>query len=108
MYKSSFHAVINIAREEGIVRLYNGLSAGLLRQATYTTTRMGVYSELLDWLRVRNQGAAPSFLEKVLAGVMGGFAGALVGTPAELALIRMTSDGRYFIFFSFRFFIKVF
>lgn len=34
-YKNSFHAFSSIAQTEGVRNLYKGLSAGLLRQATY-------------------------------------------------------------------------
>lgn len=37
-----------IARTEGLITLYKGLSASLLRQATYTTTRIGLYLYLKD------------------------------------------------------------
>lgn len=42
----------------------------------------------------RNAGAAPGFGTKTLLGVAAGSIGAFVGTPAEVALIRMTADGR--------------
>lgn len=45
-YKTSFHAFRGILAKEGIIGIYSGLSAGLLRQATYTTTRLGVYTYL--------------------------------------------------------------
>lgn len=47
-HKTAFHAIANIARAEGLTGMYNGLSAGLLRQATYTTTRLGVFQWLED------------------------------------------------------------
>ncbi|KAK6019348.1 hypothetical protein OSTOST_15021, partial [Ostertagia ostertagi] len=47
-YKTSFHAISSIIKNEGVLGLYNGLSAGLLRQATYTTTRLGIYTWLLE------------------------------------------------------------
>lgn len=34
-----------------ITRLYTGLSAGLARQATYTTARLGIYNQLGDMWR---------------------------------------------------------
>lgn len=44
-----------ISTSEPILMLMNTyparLSAGLLRQATYTTTRLGVYTTLIDHLR---------------------------------------------------------
>lgn len=49
-YKTSLHAFASIAKNEGIIRMYDGLSAGLLRQATYTTTRLGVYTWLFESL----------------------------------------------------------
>ena len=36
---STLSVISGVIRNEGIGTLYNGLSAGLLRQATYTTTR---------------------------------------------------------------------
>lgn len=33
--------LFGVIKNEGFTKLYNGLSAGLLRQATYTTTRLG-------------------------------------------------------------------
>lgn len=36
----------------------------------------------------------PSFIVKALLGMTAGCVGAFVGTPAEVALIRMTADGR--------------
>lgn len=47
-YRSSFHALRSIVAKEGVLAVYNGLSAGLLRQATYTTTRLGVYTWLFE------------------------------------------------------------
>lgn len=69
------------------------LSAGLLRQATYTTTRLGIYTILFEKL-TKPDGTPPNFLMKAAIGMTAGATGAFVGTPAEVALIRMTADGR--------------
>ncbi|GFO26224.1 mitochondrial 2-oxoglutarate/malate carrier protein, partial [Plakobranchus ocellatus] len=91
-YKTSFHALTSILKNEGVTGIYTGLSAGLLRQATYTTTRLGIYSSLFDMFS--KDGKPPNFITKALIGVTAGGVGAFVGTPAEVALIRMTADGR--------------
>uniref|UniRef100_A0A3P9D1G5 Mitochondrial 2-oxoglutarate/malate carrier protein n=1 Tax=Maylandia zebra TaxID=106582 RepID=A0A3P9D1G5_9CICH len=70
-----------------------GLSAGLLRQATYTTTRLGIYTILFEKM-TSSDGRPPNFFLKALIGMTAGAIGAFVGTPAEVALIRMTADGR--------------
>ncbi|XP_039250064.1 mitochondrial 2-oxoglutarate/malate carrier protein-like [Styela clava] len=93
MYKNSFQAISTILRSEGVVGIYTGLSAGLLRQATYTTTRLGVYTMLMDKVS-KKDGTPPNFFTKAALGMTAGAIGAFVGTPAEISLIRMTSDGR--------------
>lgn len=92
-YKTSFHAIRSIVANEGVLAMYNGLSAGLLRQATYTTTRLGIYTWLFE-LATGDDGKPPNFATKMGLGMCAGVCGAFVGTPAEVSLIRMTSDGR--------------
>lgn len=40
---SVVRSTITIIKREGILALYNGLTASLLRQLTYSTTRFGAY-----------------------------------------------------------------
>ena len=68
------------------------MSAGLLRQATYTTTRLGVYTALFEKFSTKDK--PPNFVTKAAIGMTAGLVGSFIGTPAEVALIRMTSDGR--------------
>src|SRR5699024_5629300 len=94
-HKTSLHVLRAVIRNEGVFALYNGLSAGLLRQASYTTVRMGVYTSLFDkYSREYSQGKPPGFFVKAALGMTAGAVGAFFGTPAEVSLIRMTSDGR--------------
>ena len=88
---STFSVISGVIRNEGVSTLYNGLSAGLLRQATYTTTRLGIYTWLFETFS--SEGNPPGFFLKAALGMSAGGCGAFVGTPAEVALIRMTSDG---------------
>ncbi|VDM71344.1 unnamed protein product, partial [Strongylus vulgaris] len=89
--KTSFHAFLHVVRNEGFLALYNGLSAGLLRQATYTTTRLGIYTWMLESFTKKDKPL--SFPAKAALGMTAGACGAMVGTPADVALIRMTGDG---------------
>lgn len=56
------------------------LSAGLLRQVTYTTTRLGIYNTLLN-MSAPKDGTPTPFLMKASIGIVAGACGALVGTP---------------------------
>ena len=75
--------------------LYTGLSAGLLRQAVYTTARLGIFDTFMGKLttRAEKQGKGIGFKERATAGLAAGGLAAMVGNPADLALIRMQSDG---------------
>ncbi|KAK3749172.1 hypothetical protein QZH41_010368, partial [Actinostola sp. cb2023] len=92
-HRSSIHAIMSILRKEGFIGVYNGLSAGLFRQATYTTTRLGVYTTLINHFK-NDDGSPLEFHKKAALGMTSGAIGSFIGTPAEISLIRMTSDGR--------------
>ncbi|XP_045500471.1 mitochondrial 2-oxoglutarate/malate carrier protein-like [Colias croceus] len=81
-----------ILRKEGVTGFYTGLSASLFRQATYTTARLGCFNALFDYYQ-QNHGT-PNFGAKILLGCFAGGVGAVFGNPSEVALIRMTADGR--------------
>ncbi|KAJ1565893.1 hypothetical protein HK096_007654, partial [Nowakowskiella sp. JEL0078] len=82
-----------VVRQEGFLALYKGLSAGLLRQATYTTARLGLYSTFENFAKTLNSGKDVTLTQRAIAGLTAGGLGALVGNPADLSLIRMQADG---------------
>ncbi|CAH2093210.1 unnamed protein product [Euphydryas editha] len=81
-----------IVRCRGYRALYAGLSAGLMRQTTYTTTRLGVYHALYN-IYQREDQRDPAIYEKIAVGITAGLAGALAGNPSEVILVRLMSDG---------------
>mmetsp|Transcript_12350 Transcript_12350/g.40606 ORF Transcript_12350/g.40606 Transcript_12350/m.40606 type:complete len:291 (-) Transcript_12350:90-962(-) len=88
-----FGVASEIIKKEGFGTLYTGLSAGLLRQATYTTARLGLFNIFMDELKKRNAGQPIPLIEKAGAGLAAGGLGAIFGSPADLSLIRMQADG---------------
>ncbi|KAI0477360.1 mitochondrial carrier domain-containing protein [Xylariaceae sp. FL0804] len=90
---------LSVTREilaQGRVRdLYTGLSAGLLRQAVYTTARLGFFDTFMKKLteRAQKQGKPIGFAERAGAGLAAGGLAAFIGNPADLSLIRMQADG---------------
>lgn len=69
--------------------LYCGLSAAFLRQWTYGAGRIGIYSFLL---KREGSAAAVPFWKKLAFGMVSGGVGSFFGTPAEVALVRMSAD----------------
>ncbi|XP_062447724.1 mitochondrial dicarboxylate carrier isoform X2 [Rhea pennata] len=82
---------LRVIRTDGFLALYNGLSASLCRQMTYSLTRFAIYETARDRLGQGNQGPPP-FYQKVLLGAVGGFTGGFVGTPADMVNVRMQND----------------
>ncbi|KZV87401.1 acetolactate synthase [Exidia glandulosa HHB12029] len=78
-----------------VLDLYSGLSAGLMRQAVYTTARMGFFDTFMGMATSRAKGAERpiTFAERGAAGLAAGGLAAVLGNPCDLALIRMQSDG---------------
>lgn len=85
----------DILAQGKVMDLYTGLSAGLLRQAVYTTARLGFFDTFMKTLtaNAKEKGNTIGFAERAGAGLTAGGLAAIVGNPADLALIRMQSDG---------------
>lgn len=78
-----------------VLDLYTGLSAGLLRQLFYTTARLGLFDTFMKraTTSAEAKGTKVGFKERAGAGLAAGGLAAMISTPADLALIRMQSDG---------------
>ncbi|THD00326.1 hypothetical protein EYZ11_000219 [Aspergillus tanneri] len=81
---------IRIVQSEGLSGLYGGLSAGLMRQLTYGSVRIGLYESVKDLCNENNVQLSPPLLAIVAAST--GFVGAIFGTPSDIANIRMQND----------------
>uniref|UniRef100_A0A8C7JRI0 Solute carrier family 25 member 10 n=1 Tax=Oncorhynchus kisutch TaxID=8019 RepID=A0A8C7JRI0_ONCKI len=82
---------MQVVKNDGALALYNGLSASLCRQMSYSLTRFAIYETVRDMLSSSNQGPMP-FYQKVLLGAFGGFTGGFIGTPADMVNVRMQND----------------
>ncbi|RSM12434.1 hypothetical protein BHE90_003599 [Fusarium euwallaceae] len=88
--KNVLETIVHILRNEGVSGLYRGLSAGLLRQLTYGSTRFAIYESIKEQSS-KHGGSAPIAI--LLPGAfLSGACGALVGNPADLANVRMQND----------------
>lgn len=63
---TSIQVIKSVVNNEGIIGLYAGLTAGLFRQCSYTTVRLGVYTNLSD--KFSSPDKPPNFLTKVCMG----------------------------------------
>jgi len=75
--------------ESGVRDLYSGLTAALLRQMSYSLVRLGSYESIKAQLL---QDGTSSTGRLLLAAMLAGGLGGIAGNPADILLVRMTSD----------------
>jgi len=64
----------DIIKQGKVLDLYSGLSAGLLRQAVYTTARMGFFGTFMNTIQenAKQKERAVTFTERASAGLAAG------------------------------------
>jgi len=83
----------DLVQREGISSIYKGVDAAIGRQCVYGTARIGLHRTFSDLLVERNGGKPISFLQKTLSGMASGSIAVCIGTPFDIALVRLQSDG---------------
>ncbi|KAH6621403.1 mitochondrial carrier domain-containing protein [Chaetomium sp. MPI-SDFR-AT-0129] len=98
MPKSMSGTFIHIIKHNGPLGLYNGLSASLLRQITYSTTRFGIYEELKSRFSSKKTDPTtgkpkpPSLPLLIAMASASGFIGGIAGNAADVLNVRMQHD----------------
>ncbi|KAH6683073.1 mitochondrial carrier domain-containing protein [Halenospora varia] len=87
--KSMVGTFAHVLKHNGLLGLYSGLSASLLRQITYSTTRFGIYEELKSRSKTKK---GPSFPVLIAMASTSGFLGGVAGNPADVLNVRMQHD----------------
>ncbi|CAI4603222.1 BGP_1a_G0037890.mRNA.1.CDS.1 [Saccharomyces cerevisiae] len=85
-----FRMLESILANEGVVGLYSGLSAAVLRQCTYTAVRFGAYDLLKENVIPREQLTNMAYL--LPCSMFSGAIGGLAGNFADAVNIRMQND----------------
>mmetsp|Transcript_19142 Transcript_19142/g.53311 ORF Transcript_19142/g.53311 Transcript_19142/m.53311 type:complete len:300 (+) Transcript_19142:63-962(+) len=86
-------SVKKVMSDEGFTALWKGVNAAWLREASYTSLRLGLY-EPTKILFGANDASAP-FYKKFLAGSAAGAIGSLAGNPFDVLKTKMmTASGK--------------
>ncbi|OCB85198.1 mitochondrial carrier [Sanghuangporus baumii] len=86
---STLHVLRVAITDSGIRSLYTGLSASIMRQMSYSLVRLGSYDEVKRYLAGDSVATTGQLL--FAAGLAGGLGG-IAGNPADILLVRMTTD----------------
>ncbi|OQD61797.1 hypothetical protein PENPOL_c015G09253 [Penicillium polonicum] len=92
--KTMVGTFVHIVKNNGVTGLYSGLSAAMLRQITYSTTRFGIYEELKSRIAspTSDSAGAPSMVTLIGIASASGFIGGIAGNPADVMNVRMQHD----------------
>ncbi|KHC58453.1 solute carrier family 25 (mitochondrial dicarboxylate transporter), member 10 [Candida albicans P75010] len=96
--QSLLSMIYQIITKEGVFKIYSGLTASLLRQATYSTARFGIYEFLKEQYMesIATTGGTeqkkPSTAVLLPMSMIAGALGGLVGNPSDVVNIRMQND----------------
>jgi solute carrier family 25 oxoglutarate transporter 11 len=83
----------NMIRTQGVSSIYTGVDAAVGRQMVYGTARIGLHRKISDKLVEMNDGQPISFVQKALSGMASGSIAVCIGTPFDIALVRLQADG---------------
>uniref|UniRef100_A0A7S3DW56 Uncharacterized protein n=1 Tax=Entomoneis paludosa TaxID=265537 RepID=A0A7S3DW56_9STRA len=90
----SFPTIIStMVTRDGPLSVYKGVDAAIGRQMVYGTARIGLHRTFSDKLVEINNGKPISFVQKALSGMASGSIAVCIGTPFDIALVRLQSDG---------------
>ncbi|CAI5760607.1 unnamed protein product [Candida verbasci] len=90
--QSLISMIYQIITKEGFFKIYSGLTASLLRQATYSTTRFGIYEFLKEEYIEYSHNPKPATGILLPISMISGALGGLVGNPSDVVNIRMQND----------------
>jgi solute carrier family 25 uncoupling protein 8/9 len=92
-YRGVVGTLATVAREEGPLVLFKGLSAGLQRQIVFASLRIGLYEPVRNFL-VKDPTQPISIGYKILAGLITGAFGIMVANPTDIVKIRFQAEGK--------------
>jgi len=83
-----------VIKEEGVLALWKGVNAAWLREASYTSLRLGLY-EPIKVLFGADDPLTTSFAKKFAAGSAAGALGSIAGNPFDVLKTKMmTTKGK--------------
>lgn len=81
-----------MVQNDGVASVYKGVDAAIGRQMVYGTARIGLHRAFSEKLKEMNDGKPISFAMKTLSGMASGSIAVCIGTPFDIALVRLQSD----------------
>jgi hypothetical protein len=79
----------SIFKEEGVSAFWKGIGAAWLREASYTSLRLGLYAPIKSAMGIKPDS---HFVFKFTAGSLAGAIGSIAGNPFDVLKTRMMAS----------------
>lgn len=89
--KGEVFSLQRMIQQHGILSLYAGIEAGMLRQVFYATSRIGFFEIIRDIVH-EYRGGKTDFFSRVGVGAITGGMAAYISCPMEVCVVRMAND----------------
>ena len=92
-YRGTVRTLLGVAREEGVARLWQGVTPGMARHLVYSGLRMNLY-DLLRRERRTRANTEMGLVDRAAMGMVAGGLAQFAASPADLIKVRMQMEGR--------------
>ncbi|XP_012660858.1 mitochondrial brown fat uncoupling protein 1 isoform X3 [Otolemur garnettii] len=90
-YKGVLGTITTLAKTEGPMKLYSGLPAGLQRQISFASLRIGLYDSVQEFFTTGTE-TTPDLGSKISAGLTTGGVAVFIGQPTEVVKVRLQAQ----------------
>ena len=82
----------HMIKNEGVGSFWKGIQAAWLREASYTSVKLGGYLPIRNAINQISPGNESSFVLKFCAGSMSGSLGSIIGNPFDVMKTKMMAN----------------
>lgn len=93
-YRGMLRTAVGIAKEEGVQRLWQGVTPAIYRHIVYSGCRMSFYELIRDQLLGRNPDGTFAFWKAAIGGLVAGALAQFLASPTDLIKVQMQMEGR--------------
>ncbi|XP_078398158.1 mitochondrial uncoupling protein 4 [Cetorhinus maximus] len=93
-YRGMIRTAVGIVKEEGLFKLWKGVTPAIYRHIVYSGVRMVSYEQLRDSVLCKDEDGFFPLWKAVLGGMLSGAIGQFFASPADLVKIQMQMEGK--------------
>ncbi|XP_013401460.2 mitochondrial uncoupling protein 4 [Lingula anatina] len=93
-HRGMLKTAVGIVREEGLPKLWQGVTPALYRHVVYTGARMGCYEYLRENVLKKDKDGSFPLWKAVIGGLSAGAFGQFIASPTDLVKVQMQMEGK--------------